>query len=86
MSGCDGSVDGSCVGCCEEGCVVCVVCCVLLGITVKVQLALLPFSVAVMVTVPTLFAVTRPDALTVANVGFEEAHVGVPVEPLTTLR
>lgn len=65
---------------------VCVVCCVLLGITVKVQLALLPFSVAVMVTVPTLFAVTRPDALTVANVGFEEAHVGVPVEPLTTLR
>ena len=83
MSGCDGSVEGSCVGCCEEGCVVC---CVLLGITVKVQLALLPFSVAVMVTVPTLFAVTRPDALTVANVGFEEAHVGVPVEPLTTLR
>ena len=85
MSGCDGSVEGSCVGCCEEGCVV-IVCCVLLGITVSVQLALLPFSVAVMVTVPTLFAVTRPDALTVANVGFEEVHVGVPVEPLTTLR
>ncbi len=43
--------------------------------TVSPALPVIPFDVAVMVTLPALTAVTRPELLTVATLVLEEDHV-----------